>query len=346
MSWYLHQRIVRVAEEASDDAAVAAADPVRYAEVLLDFMRRGVRGPAGYGVAMARYGRPEDRIHRILNATAPGRGVTLRSVLAILALGSPLAYVVAAAHPQQQPPAPPPPPPPAAAPQTSQGHPAPPPPPPPPPKPGNAIRRYMIVHNDNSTMSWDSNDPMTGDELRARYGRNFAWFRQNGKEYVVTDAGVLTELDKAMAPQHDVNRMQNEVNVEQGKVNVLQEQVNLLQNEVSGLQHQANRRQDLVNQIQAAANNQDDEAVLQKLREAIKQLEANKSVAASSQDAINRLQSQVNQEQAKVNAEQSKVNALQQKVNEAQQRASEEINRRVQEILDNAVRRGLVEHPI
>ena len=77
LSWFLHRRIVRVAEEASDDAAVAVTrDRASYAEVLLDFMQRGVRGASWQGVPMARYGRPDERIHRILDGTALSRGVT------------------------------------------------------------------------------------------------------------------------------------------------------------------------------------------------------------------------------------------------------------------------------
>ena len=63
-------------------------------------MQRGVRTANWLGVPMARYGRPDERIHRILDGTALSRGVTRWSVAAILALGSPLAYVVAAAGPQ------------------------------------------------------------------------------------------------------------------------------------------------------------------------------------------------------------------------------------------------------
>jgi beta-lactamase regulating signal transducer with metallopeptidase domain len=103
LSWFLQRRIVQVAEEASDDAAVAAGhDRVWYAEVLLGFMRRGVRA-RWQGVAMARYGRPEKRIDRILDGTALSHGVTRWSLLAILALGLPLAYLAAAAHPQSAP---------------------------------------------------------------------------------------------------------------------------------------------------------------------------------------------------------------------------------------------------
>jgi hypothetical protein len=101
LSWFLHQRIVRVAEDASDDAAVAVIrNRALYAEVLLDFIRRGVRGSNWLGVSMARYGRPDERINRILDGTALSGGVTRWSVAAILALGSPLAFVVAAADPQ------------------------------------------------------------------------------------------------------------------------------------------------------------------------------------------------------------------------------------------------------
>jgi hypothetical protein len=99
LSWFLHRRIVRVAEEASDDAAVAVTgDRASYAEVLLDFMQRGVRDAEWQGVAMARYGRPEERIHRILDGTALSGGVTRWTVAAILAVGSPLAYLAAAAQ--------------------------------------------------------------------------------------------------------------------------------------------------------------------------------------------------------------------------------------------------------
>lgn len=102
MSWFLHRRIVRVAEEASDDAAVAVTgNRALYAEVLLDFIQRGVRGANWAGVPMARYGQPEDRIHRILDGKSLSRGLTRRSVAAILAAGSPLAYVVSVAHPQR-----------------------------------------------------------------------------------------------------------------------------------------------------------------------------------------------------------------------------------------------------
>jgi len=99
MSWFLHQKLVRVAEEASDDAAASTCDRALYAGVLLEFMQRGVRGANLAGVPMARYSRPDKRIHRILDGTAVLTGVTRWSVAAILALGLPLAYLAAVARP-------------------------------------------------------------------------------------------------------------------------------------------------------------------------------------------------------------------------------------------------------
>ena len=99
LSWYLHRQIVRLAEDVSDDAALAAVDDrASYAETLLAFMQRGVQRESWQGVPMARYGQPENRIYRILDATTLSRGITHWTLAAIVLLGMPLAYVVAAAQ--------------------------------------------------------------------------------------------------------------------------------------------------------------------------------------------------------------------------------------------------------
>jgi beta-lactamase regulating signal transducer with metallopeptidase domain len=103
LSWFLDRRIVQSAEEASDDAAVAAIhDRAYYAETLLEFMQRGVWKSGFAGVSMARYGSPEKRIRRLLNSRALSRGVTGRSVATIAAVVSPLAWVIATAQARPQ----------------------------------------------------------------------------------------------------------------------------------------------------------------------------------------------------------------------------------------------------
>jgi len=166
---------------------------------------------------MARYGRPEARIHRILDGAAVSRGLTRWRVAAIVALACPLAYLVAAAHPQATPPAPPAAPtapaPPAPQSPVSPATPDAPAPPVPPSAEARTIRRYMIVSGNSTATRWDSNDAsdrFDRDALRARFGQNFAWFRKGGNEYIVTDAGILAELQQADEPQNQVNRMQSD----------------------------------------------------------------------------------------------------------------------------------------
>jgi hypothetical protein len=164
------------------------------------------------------------------------------------------------------------------------------------------IRRYLIVQGDSINGSWDQD---TSEELKARFGDRFAWFRKDGHEYVITDSAVMGELDRAMEPQKHVNRMQAGVNREQGRVNEMQAGVNAHQHDVNDMQAQVNADQ-----------------------------------SNAGQDRVNRKQSEVNAEQARVNAEQAKVNAMQEKVNEEQHRVSAEFNRRVQEIFESALRSG------
>jgi len=99
LSWRLHRQIVRLSEAVSDDAALADA-PSRtfYAELLLDFMRRNAGGEPATGIQMARYGPPDDRIHRILDGVAVSRGVSRWAMAAILACAAPVEYVIVAAH--------------------------------------------------------------------------------------------------------------------------------------------------------------------------------------------------------------------------------------------------------
>jgi multidrug efflux system membrane fusion protein len=78
-------------------------DRAFYSEVLLDFMRRGVRPANWVAVPMARYGRLDVRIGRILEGKSAEQGVTRLGLAVILVIGSSLACVLAVATPQSRP---------------------------------------------------------------------------------------------------------------------------------------------------------------------------------------------------------------------------------------------------
>ncbi|MEO8659180.1 MAG: M56 family metallopeptidase [Bryobacteraceae bacterium] len=367
LSWFLHRRIVQLAEEASDDAAVMVTrDRASYAEVLLDFMQRGVRGARWHGVAMARYGRPDDRIHRILDGATISTGLTRAKLAAILSIALPVAYLTATAYPSRaaqagaavaQAPAK------AAKQQSATASQT--------PEPSkkvrvSSVRRYRIFLGDTQSGQWDSDDPVDDEALHARFGRRFAWFRQAGNAYVITDNGVLAEIEKAMEPQKRVNEMQDRVNQLQNAVNQMQEKMNGQQNNVSGLQDKVNELQNEVNRLQAEANRiqeirnriadssdkEGKDALIRKMEAAIQELR--KSRETVDQDAVNRQQGLVNAEQSRVNeaqhrmneaqghvnVEQEKVNREQQKVNVEQTGVSARFSARIQEIFDSALRNG------
>jgi uncharacterized protein (TIGR03435 family) len=100
LSWFLHRRIVEVAEDASDDVAVAATgDAVVYADVLLRFLRHA--GPPRAGsIAMATYGSAIRRIDRVLSSRYPVRVISPRITTAMVSSLVVVGYLVAAAQPQ------------------------------------------------------------------------------------------------------------------------------------------------------------------------------------------------------------------------------------------------------
>jgi hypothetical protein len=182
----------------------------------------------------------------------------------------------------------------------------------------NKVTKYLIVSGDSSSGSWDSRDEARLTKWRAQYGTDFAWFRQDGRDYIVTDEHILAEFQNAMAPQREVNRQQEEVNRHQEEVNRQQERVNSHQEGVNRAQHEVNQQQNLVNR------------------------------GTGDQERVNRLQSEVNGKQQAVNAEQEKVNQQQAVVNKEQEvvnrnqaRANVEVDRAMQAVFDSVRRQGL-----
>jgi beta-lactamase regulating signal transducer with metallopeptidase domain len=104
LSWYLTGCLAELAEEASDDAALAAgADRTRYAETLLGFFAEleATPGRAWWqGVAMASAGQAEKRLDRILEWKGSVAMQLKKSVVVLLVMCAvPVVYVAAALRP-------------------------------------------------------------------------------------------------------------------------------------------------------------------------------------------------------------------------------------------------------
>lgn len=104
LSWYLTGCLAELAEEASDEAALAAgADRTRYAETLLGFFAEleATPGRAWWqGVAMATAGQAEKRLDRILEWKGSVAMQLKKSVVAVLVMCAvPVVYAAAALRP-------------------------------------------------------------------------------------------------------------------------------------------------------------------------------------------------------------------------------------------------------
>ena len=104
LSWWLDRRIAELAEEASDEAALAhGADRTRYAETLINFFSE-LDSSSGrmrwQGVSMATPGNAERRVDRILAwKGAASNGLRKSLALGLALWAPPVVFLAAAVHP-------------------------------------------------------------------------------------------------------------------------------------------------------------------------------------------------------------------------------------------------------
>jgi GWxTD domain-containing protein len=101
LAWWLRTELAELAEEASDDAAIAAVeDRVKYAEALLSFIERTPRRVQWEGVTMANRQTRMRRIDRVLDQNRKlSRPANHRAVAALVLAALPLIYVTTATRP-------------------------------------------------------------------------------------------------------------------------------------------------------------------------------------------------------------------------------------------------------
>ena len=103
LAWWLDRHLGNLAEQASDEAALACgADRKDYARTLLEFFEALHAAPGRVwwqGVAMAKAGQAEERVERILSWKGTiTMGIKKSIAVALLALVVPIVYLVASVH--------------------------------------------------------------------------------------------------------------------------------------------------------------------------------------------------------------------------------------------------------
>lgn len=337
LSWWLDGHLRELAEQASDDSALrATADRTHYAEVLVGFFEalHNGRGRARWqAVSMARTGRADRRIDRILadrTLSAPAKWPVLVG-LAVLTL--PLLYLSAAVRPaekttssatlvaQATPPATPQPP-------TSPTRSTP---------PSKSLDSYVIVSGDNTTMSGSSAD--LGRALRFRYkiGDDYIWFRQGDKAYVIRDPATVKAAKKLFEPQADLGRRQEHLGDLQAKLGELQAKLGERQSAVRATPP------DLTREIEALRQKLRSAATSEQLGDVQALLGELQAKVAEQQAKIGDQQAKLGDEQAKLGDQQAKLGDEQARLGDQQARIADEASRMLRTLIDEAFKKGLVQ---
>ena len=129
-----------------------------------------------------------------------------------------------------------------------------------------ATASSFAVHNGDKT-SWALVQPgsrvtMSGNtedvqRVQARFKAPFFWFRQGGKEYVVTDKGVIDRIVELSRPQEDLGRQQGKLGEQQSRLGREQSRLGRMQArdpgnpDVSRQQAQIGREQSRIGRLQS-----------------------------------------------------------------------------------------------
>ncbi len=326
LAWWLHHHLADLAEQASDEEAIAAGiDPARYAEVLMSFLKamNRVRGRVRLqGVSMARGARARRRIENVL--AAPVRvPAKLRRPLVVLLAASAAAAVtlVAAVHPVVASA--------SAAPPAGTNWTF-----------GNREGMDFAIVSDQSVIMNGSEDDRTEVEsLRKRIHGDFIWFIHNGNSYVIRDAATVKAAWQLYEPVEALDRQQEALGKQQETLGKQQEEIGKKMQEIK---------------IKVPG---DLEARLKSLEAAVRNLGATASQEqlGSLQSEIGDLQSEIGnleshagdaegllgQQEGALGRKQGDLGRQQGELGREQGRLSRQASRKMQAILENSLSNGL-----
>jgi beta-lactamase regulating signal transducer with metallopeptidase domain/predicted nucleic acid-binding Zn-ribbon protein len=222
LGWWLEDRLIRLAEAASDDAALeAVAERSSYAEILLGLAGKLEQAPTA--VAMARPATISRRVERALSSTGLPTKAGWRRYAQVAAAVVCGAAIIAGcttraqtgiAMLQAQAPA-------------AEAHAAPaaelsekPASPAPPERPQQETRHtwwwqtgkqgdpYAIVSGDSLNMSGSSEDAERARSFRSKIAGEYIWFEHEGKQYLITDRATVERAKELFRPQEELGRQQ------------------------------------------------------------------------------------------------------------------------------------------
>ena len=359
--WWLQSRIVALAEEVGDDAALASvAERPSYAALLLGFAGKGER--LAYGVAMARNLPVERRIDRILEESRPlsrPLGAGSQAVLAVGILAA--AFLIGACRvttvSAQTKPG-------GAAPGVSGGITG--------GVPGGArggvrggVRSgSMYTWNNSDQSGWALIDPGQGSSMsgtgpmgralmaaRTSHGP-VIWFAQSGTDYLIEDPATLDQVKEWLAPQQELGRRQGELGQRQGalgeQMGKLGEEMGRLGEQMGSVKVDMPKLSEQLRKLEAEAvrleKSQATMDALGDLQSKIGELQSRigevQGLAGERQSKIGEMQSKLGEQQSKLGEQQSRLGEEQSRLGDQQARLGAEVEEKMHKLFDEAIKDG------
>jgi len=337
MAWWLQNRLIHLAEAASDDAAMeTVANRASYAEILLGLARK-----AGYpstAVAMARPATVKRRVERILSGAILPANPSWKRYVQVGAIVVAVAALVAGSsiQAQQEPVAAPEPtksvaPAVAAeAPESIEVHEE-------PPVPRKAGEAWAIVSGRKTTIGGsqiDTTDPeRRAHSYRDRIAGDYLWFRRGGKEYLITDPATVKRAEEMFRHQEEQGDTAYRVAI---MARLAEQQALLAKSDEEAGEHVPQLTAELQAALAAEQQLREEKSTallsgeqLSKLEDQLRQ--AKEKAKELSPEMLQRVQKQVSEAQAKLSGDlaakmaelQSKTSELQARLAELQSRVSE-----------------------
>ena len=344
MAWWLQNRLIHLAEAASDDAALeTVANRLSYAEILLRLARK--TGHPSAAVAMARPATVKQRVERILSGAMVPANPNRRRYVQVGGMVVAVAALVAGSsiRAQQEPAAAPEPaksvaPAEAAqAPETIEVHVE-------SATPRKTADAWAIVSGGKVTIGVFQKGGTDAEQrafsFRDRMAGDYLWFRHGGKEYVITDPDTVKRAEEMFRRQEEQGDTAYRVAV---MARLAEQQALLAKSDEEAGEHVPQLTAELQTALAAEQRELEEKSAdlltpeqLSKLEDQLRQAKEK----ALSPGMLERVQKQVSEAQAKLSGDlaakiaelQSKTSELQARLAELQSRVSEK-----QALLDQKV---------
>jgi Zn-dependent protease with chaperone function len=210
---------------------------------------------------------------------------------------------------------------------------------------------YVLFHGgDHSamTMSGDTGDISHASELRRKAGGGeFLWLRRGGREYVISDAATLREVEEIFRPQHELGAKQGELGERQGKLGDEQGKPGDRQGQLGERQGRLGEEQARLAEEQAgietsAAGRADGAPAADSKRR--DELRERRERASAESAKLGAEQHQLGEQQRRLGEQQRELGRQQRELGRAQERAAREARKRLDSLFARSVASGIA-HP-